>query len=94
MAIETNYTQARTQLATFLDNVIDHQEVVIVNRRGKEPVAMIAAAELTSLMETAYLLRSPQNAKRLLAALQRAKSGKGLPLSLDQLRRKVGVGKA
>lgn len=93
MAIETTYTQARTQLASFLDNVIDNREVVIVNRRGKEPVAIISAAELRSLMETAHLLRSPKNAQRLLTAIQRAKSNKGIRMSLDQLKRKVGLGK-
>ncbi len=91
MAIETTYTQARTQLATFLDSVIDNQEVVIVNRRGKEPVAMISASELSSLVETAHLLRSPKNAQRLLAALQRARANKGTRMSLEQLRRKVGL---
>ena len=91
MAIETTYTQARTQLATYLDSVIDNQEVVIVNRRGKEPVAMISASELSSLVETAHLLRSPKNAQRLLAALQRARANKGTRMSLEQLRRKVGL---
>ncbi len=91
MAIETTYTQARTQLAAFLDNVVDNQEVVIVNRRGKEPVAMISASELSSLVETAHLLRSPKNAQRLLSALQRARANKGTRLSLEQLRRKVGL---
>lgn len=91
MAIETTYTQARTQLAKYLDNVIDNQEVVIVNRRGKEPVAMISASELSSLVETAHLLRSPKNAQRLLAALQRARANKGTRMSLEQLRRKVGL---
>ncbi len=91
MAIETTYTQARTRLASYLDDVINNQEVVIVNRRGKEPVAMIAAAELSSLVETAHLLRSPQNAQRLLAALQRARANKGIKRSLEQLRKKVGL---
>ena len=92
MAIETTYTQARTELAKYLDSVVDDQEVVIVNRRGKEPVAMIAAAELSSLVETAHLLRSPRNAQRLLAALQRARSNKGARMSLEQLRKRVGLG--
>ncbi len=91
MAIETTYTQVRTQLASYLDSVVDNQEVVIVNRRGKEPVAMISAAELSSLVETAHLLRSPKNAQRLLTALQRARANKGTRMSLEQLRRKVGL---
>lgn len=93
MAIEATYTEARAQLAHFLDEVIDNQEIVIVNRRGKDDVAMISAAELSSLVETAHLLRSPKNAQRLLAALQRARANKGTRKSLDRLRAEVGLGK-
>jgi len=93
MAIETTYTQARAQLAHLLDEVVQNQEIVIVNRRGKEDVAMISASELSSLIETAHLLRSPKNAQRLLAALGRARANKGVRSSLDRLRREVGLGK-
>jgi antitoxin YefM len=65
--------------------------VVIVNRRGKDDVAIVSAAELSSLIETAHLLRSPKNAQRLLAALQRARANKGARQSLDHLRREVGL---
>lgn len=92
MAIETTYSQARAQFAHLLDQVIDDREVVIVNRRGKEDVAMISAAELSSLVETAHLLRSPKNAQRLLAALQRARANKGARQSLEKLRTEVGLG--
>ena len=76
MPIETTYTNLRERLASVLDQVSNDQEVVIVRRRGARDVALIPADELASLMETAYLLRSPTNAKRLLAALRRAKQGK------------------
>ncbi len=66
------YSQARDGLAKLLDQVTHNREVVIIQRRGEEEVAMIAASELESLMETAYLLRSPANAERLLSALGRA----------------------
>lgn len=91
MAIQTSYTQARANLAELLDEVTLNQEVVIVNRRGKEDVAMVSAAELSSLIETAHLLRSPKNAQRLLAALQRARANKGARDSLERLRRDVGL---
>jgi antitoxin YefM len=94
MAIQTTYTHARANLAELLDDVGANQEVVIVNRRGKEDVAMIAASELASLIETAHLLRSPKNAQRLLSALQRARSNKGARQSLDELRREVGLDQA
>lgn len=92
MAIETTYSQARAQFAHLLDEVVLNQEIVIVNRRGKEDVAMISASELSSLVETAHLLRSPKNAQRLLAALQRARANKGTRASLDHLRNEVGLG--
>ena len=94
MAIETTYSQARAQFAHLLDEVVQNQEVVIVHRRGKEDVAMISASELSSLVETAHLMRSPKNAQRLLAALQRARANKGTRSSLNHLRSEVGLGEA
>ena len=89
MTIQTTYTQARDGLAKLLDQVTHDREIVIIQRRGEEEVAMIAAAELASLTETAYLLRSPANAQRLLAALGRSLKNEGKPLSLDDLRKEV-----
>ena len=89
MTIQTTYTQARAGLAKLLDQVTQNREVVIIQRRGEEEVAMIAASELKSLMETAILLRSPANAERLLTALGRALKNEGEPLSVDELRREV-----
>jgi len=91
MAIETTYTSLRERLASVLDQVSDDQEVVIVRRRGARDVALVPADELSSLMETAHLLRSPRNAKRLLAALQRATAGKAKPQSLEKFRREIGL---
>ena len=73
MPIETTYKMLRQRLASVLKRVVDDQEVVIVRRRDAKDVALVPAQELASLMETAHLLRSPKNAKRLLAALRRAK---------------------
>ena len=89
MTIQTTYTQARAELAKLLDQVTHNREVVVIQRRGEEEVAMIAASELTSLLETAYLLRSPANAERLLSALGQALKNEGNPQSLDELRRVV-----
>jgi antitoxin YefM len=91
MTIEFTYTSAREQLATLLDRVTKDREVVIIRRRGSEDVAMIAADELASLTETAYLLRSPQNAERILSALARALKNEGEPQSVDDLRSEVGL---
>src|SRR4051812_46262736 len=84
MTIQTTYSQARAHLASLLDKVSDNREVVIIQRRGADDVTLIAADELTSLLETAHLLRSPANAERLLAALGRARQRTGSPQSIDQ----------
>ena len=89
MTIQTTYTQARAGLAKLLDQVTHNREVVIIQRRGEEEIAMIAASELESLMETAYLLRSPANADRLLTALGRALKNEVQPLSQNDLRLEV-----
>lgn len=77
MSIQTTYTRARAHLAELLDEVVDNRETVVIRRRGREDVAMIAAAELSSILETAYLLRSPGNAERLLRSLESARRGQG-----------------
>ena len=91
MAIQTTYTHARSKLASLLDEVTENREVVVIQRRGREDVALIAADELAGMLETAHLLRSPENAKRLLTALDRVKAGmSGSPQTLDELRSEVG----
>jgi antitoxin YefM len=92
MPVETTYTQLRQRLAAFLDEVARNQEAVIVRRRVGNDVALIPAQELSSLMETAHLLRSPRNSRRLLTALHRATRRKGKPESIDKLRREMRLG--
>ena len=92
MAVETTYTSLRERLAAVLDQVSNDREVVIVRRRRAKDVALIPAEELSGLLETAHLLRSPRNAQRLLKALRRAATGKGKPQSLDKLKREMGLG--
>jgi len=91
MTIHTTYTQARASFASLLDQVTNHREIVVVQRRGEEDVAMIAASELESLTESAYLLRSPANAERLLSALGKALKDNGKPLTPAELRQEVGL---
>lgn len=92
MPIQTTYTNARANLAKLMDKVTQDQEIVIVNRRGARDVAMIDAQELSSILETAHLLRSPKNAERLLDALSRARAGEGTPTTVVALRKEVGLG--
>ena len=89
MTVEFTYTSARAQLASLLDRVTKDREVVIIQRRGSEDVAMISADELASLTETAYLMRSAQNAERILSALARALKNEGQPQSIESLRHEV-----
>ena len=91
MPIQTTYTQARANLASLWDEVTFNREVIIIERRGAEAVALISADELERLMETAYLLRSPKNAERLLSALARAQQKEGTPQTIDELKREVGL---
>jgi antitoxin YefM len=91
MSIHTTYTNARAHLASFLDEVTKNQEVVIIKRRGTEDVALISASELTGLIETSHLLRSPKNAERLLAAYERAQKKEGTPLSIEELKKESGI---
>jgi antitoxin YefM len=91
MTTEITYSQARANLASLLDDVTENREVVIIRRRKGEDAALIAASELTSLLETAYLLRSPANAERLLSALNDALKGEGRLMNLSELRAEVGL---
>ena len=91
MAIYSTYSKARANLAQILSRVSDDREIVIISRRKADDVALIAASELASILETAHLLRSPKNAKRLSAAVQRALRKKTKPASIEDLRRNVGL---
>ena len=86
------YSAAREKLAELWDEVEDSREAVILRRRGHEDMALIPARELKSLKETAYLLRSPANAARLMAALARSRKqgGQGFA-SVEALAAAVGL---
>lgn len=90
--VVTTYTDARARLAALCDHVASSREPVIITRRNAEAVALVSADELEGLLETAHLLRSPRNARRLLHALARARSGKVRPSSVSELRKALGLG--
>lgn len=92
MASRTTYTQARAHLASLCDEVAETREPYIIERRNGENVALISEQELESLLETAHLLRSPRNARRLLSALERALgSASKDSATLGELRREFGL---
>ena len=92
MPIQTTYTQARANLSSLFKEVTENREIVIIRRRSGEDVAVVAADELASLMETAHLLRSPKNARRLFQALARAQSRTEKPQTLAAVKKGIGLG--
>ena len=91
MATKASYSRARQNLAEIWNEVENSREPAILERRGHEDMALVPADELSSLTETAHLLRSPKNAERLLAALARARAGEGEPQTVEELRRELDV---
>ena len=71
------YSAARANLAKTMDRVCEDHEPIIITRNGEQSVVMVSLDDFKALEETAYLLRSPANAKRLLAAVTQLAEGKG-----------------
>jgi antitoxin YefM len=94
-SISTSYTshiQAQKDLVKVLNQVEQGDAVVVIQRPGHADVAMIAANELSVLLEEVYLLRSPINSKRLFEAIKWSEQKLSEPLestSLEQLRQEL-----
>jgi antitoxin YefM len=71
------YTTARAHLAETMDRVCDDHEAIIITRNGQQAVVMISLDDFNALEETAYLLRSPKSARRLLEAITELEEGGG-----------------
>ncbi len=78
------YSQARSDLAKTMDKVCDDHTPVIITRKNQRSVVMISLEDYESLEETAYLLRSPRNARRLLASIAELESGGGTERELAE----------
>lgn len=80
-----SYSEARKNLASTMDGVCDSHEPVIITRRSSEAVVMMSLADYNSIAETAYLLRSPANARRLRESVEAAEAGRHVarPLADD-----------
>ena len=72
-----SYTESRANYAQVLDDVVNNREETIITRAGHEPVVIVSLADYESLRETAYLMRSPANARRLLESIDRLENGGG-----------------
>jgi len=91
MATRTTYSRARANFAKIWNEVESSREPAILERRGHETMALLPADELSSLQETAHLLRSPRNAARLLAALARSKRQEAPAVELETLMEEMGL---
>ena len=78
-----SYTAARENLASTMDRVCTDHTPVIITRDRDQSVVMLSLVDFESLEETAYLMRSPANAKRLLEAIHALESGKGVVRDID-----------
>jgi len=76
------YSAARANFASTMDRVCNDHEALIITRNGEQSVVMLSLEDYTALEETAYLLRSPANARRLLSAMAQLSAGKGLDRKL------------
>lgn len=79
-----SYTSARANLADTMDRVCNDHEALIITRNGQQSVVMLSLEDFSSLEETAYLLRSPANAKRLLGAMEQLAAGTGTERALSE----------
>lgn len=78
------YTTLRANLATAMDRVCSDHEALIITRNGEQSVVMLSLDDYKALEESAYLLRTPANAKRLLAAATQLNAGKGVARKLAE----------
>jgi len=76
------YTTARANLASTMNRVCNDHEAMIITRNGEQAVVMLSLEDYNALEETAYLLRTPPNAKRLLTAVTQLNAGKGVERKL------------
>ena len=79
------YTAARESLAATMDQVCEDHDPVIITRNRDQAVVLISLEDYESLQESAYLLRSPANARRLLESISELESGKGIQRTLSDL---------
>jgi antitoxin YefM len=91
MAIETSYSEVQDRLDEYMDRVVDDSEVLFLKRANGKNIAMISADQMSSFLETRYLLASPANAERLRTALRSAREGGGRRMTVDELRAEVGL---
>jgi len=83
MAMESiSYTTARGNLAKTMEQVCDDHAPIAITRKGEGAVVMMSMEDYQALEETAYLLRSPKNTRRLIEAIAELEKGDGVEREL------------
>ena len=88
---KTTYSQRITNLESILEEVVEGGQIIVIERKDGKNVALIAEEELSSLLESVYLLRSPENAKRLFRALEWSESEVEESQTIEELKEELGI---
>ena len=83
--ITTSYTNARQNLASLLNKVEQDNAIALITRQGHKDIALLPAEELSSILETLHLLRSPKNAQRLFEAIDESEGRDEAEISRESL---------
>ena len=86
-----SYSELRRKLKAVCDQVCDRHEALLIKRRRGGDVVLMAKEDYEALEETAYLLSSPENARRLFEALRRRSEDRSVFASIEALKHEVGV---
>ena len=79
-----SYTATRSNLAKTMERICDDHEPVVITRKNERSVVMLSLEDYEALEETAYLLRSPKNLKRLIESISQLENGGGSPRELSE----------
>lgn len=79
-----SYTTARAELARVMDRVCENHEPLVITRQGRQSVVLLSLNDYEAMEETAYLMRSPENARRLVSAIADLEKGQGTERQLAE----------
>lgn len=79
-----SYTTARAELARVMDRVCENHEPLVITRQGRQSVVLLSLNDYEAMEETAYLMRSPENARRLVSAIADLEKGRGTERQLAE----------
>lgn len=79
---KVSYSYTRAHLSTILDKIVNNSEVYCIKRKKDREIIMMDKSDYDSMLETAYLFKSPKNAKMLLKGLEESNSNIGKKIEL------------